>query len=192
VRIVLGGGFLAGYPEGGGHWMAFLQYLLGLRALGHDVLWLEVLRSTDDPARDRSRLAVFFRRMEGYGLGGRSAVLLHRAGAGEPDLDAVEAHGLGLRQVTEFARSADVLWNFAAALRPPLLRLFRHRVLVDLDPGHLQVSALSWDLGLDAHDAFLTVGTNVHGPGCDVPTLGSIILGIVRSEPFQMRRVGDR
>jgi len=27
-------------------------------------------------------------------------------------------------------------------------------------------------MGLDAHDAFLTVGTNVHGPGCEVPTLG--------------------
>ena len=172
VRIVLGGGFLAGYPEGGGHWMAFLQYLLGLRALGHDVLWLEVLRSTGDPARDRDRLAVFFRRMEEYGLRGRSAVLLHRAEVGELDLDGVEAHGLDLRQLTEFARSADLLWNFAAALRPPLLGLFRHRVLVDLDPGHLQVSALSWDLGLDAHDTFLTVGTNLHGADCDVPRLG--------------------
>ena len=156
VRIVLAGNFLAGYAEGGGHWMAFLQYLVGLRALGHDVLWLEVLRSTGDPARDRARLGVFFRRMEEHGLGGRSAVLLHPAEVAQPDLDTVAAPGLCLRELTEFARSADVVWNFAAALRRPLLALFRHRVLVDLDPGHLHVSALSWDLGLDAHDTKAT------------------------------------
>jgi hypothetical protein len=174
VRIVLAGGFLAVYPEGGGHWMAFLQYLLGLRALGHDVLWLEVLRSTGDSALDRARLAAFFRRMEDHGLGGRSAVLLHPPDVTEPDLGAGEAHGLDARRLEEFVRSADLVWNFAAALRPPLLSRFRHRVLVDLDPGHLQVAALVWDLGVHAHDTFLTVGTNVHGPGCEVPTLGVV------------------
>jgi hypothetical protein len=172
LRIVLGGGFLAKYMEGGGHWAAFLQYVLGLRALGHDVVWLEVLRSSGDPACDRGRLAAFFRRMEDYGVGGRSAVLLHGTDVAEPSLETSEAHGLSLRQIEDVARSADLVWNFSAALGRPLLSLFRHRVLVDLDPGHLQVSALTWNLGLDAHDAFLTVGTNVHGAGCDVPTLG--------------------
>ena len=83
-------------------------------------------------------------------------------------------HGFDRRRIEEFARSADLVWNFAAALREPLLSLFRHRVLVDLDPGHLQVSALSWDLGLERHDAFLTVGTNLHGAACEVPTLGVV------------------
>ncbi len=34
ARIVLGTGFLSEYTEGGGHWTWFLQYPLGLRALG--------------------------------------------------------------------------------------------------------------------------------------------------------------
>lgn len=172
LRIVLAGGFLAAYPEGGGHWMAFLQYLLGLRALGHDVLWLEVLASSGDAARDAGRLAAFFGRMNDYGLDGRCAVLLQPAGVSEQSLDTAEAHGRSRLSLREFAHSADLVWNFAAALRPPLLSLFRRRVLVDLDPGHLQVSALTWDLALGAHDAFLTVGSNVHGADCSVPTLG--------------------
>ena len=42
LRIVLGNSSLTAYPEAGGHWTCFLQHLLGLRDLGHDVFWLEV------------------------------------------------------------------------------------------------------------------------------------------------------
>src|SRR5262249_33871957 len=38
--------------------------------------------------------------------------------------------------------------------------------------GHLQVSALTWDLGLQDHDVFLTVGTKLGDADCEVPTLG--------------------
>ena len=60
LRIVLAGGFLAYYAEGGGHWTAFLQYLLGLRALGHDAWWLELLSATGDPILDGQRIDAFF------------------------------------------------------------------------------------------------------------------------------------
>ena len=49
LRIVLGGPNLAGYPEGGGHWSWFLQYMLGLKGLEQDVFWLELLSAADDP-----------------------------------------------------------------------------------------------------------------------------------------------
>jgi hypothetical protein len=75
-------------------------------------------------------------------------------------------------RVREITQSADLLWNFACGLREPLLTLFRRRVLLDLDPGHLQVSALTWNLGIHAHDTFLTVGTKLHDSDCKVPTLG--------------------
>jgi hypothetical protein len=61
--MVLAGGFLAHYPEGGGHWTGFLQYLLGLRALGHDAWWLELLGASGDPGLDRQRIDAFFARM---------------------------------------------------------------------------------------------------------------------------------
>jgi hypothetical protein len=170
LRIVLGGGFLAGYPEGGGHWAAFLQYLLGLADLGHDVWWLEWLRSSGDPGRDRELIDGFFARMTGYGLRPRCAVLLARGGDGA--LASAEIHGMTRRRLVEIARSADLVWDFACALPPPILGLFRRRVLVDIDPGHLQVSALTVDLSVHEHDAFLTVGGKINDPDCEVPTLG--------------------
>jgi hypothetical protein len=39
--------------------------------------------------------------------------------------------------------AADALWNFAASIRQPLLGRFTRRVLIDGDPGHLQVCALT-------------------------------------------------
>lgn len=36
VKIVLAKGSLAGYLMGGGHWTVFLQYILGLKAPGHE------------------------------------------------------------------------------------------------------------------------------------------------------------
>ncbi len=151
--------------------MAFLQYLLGLRALGHDVWWLELLRSTGAPDRDHRFVDVFFQRMALYGCRERCMLLLHPRDASAPTLEASEAHGLSRERIEEVARSADLLWNFACSARQPLLELFRHRVLVDLDPGHLQVSALTWDLGTRQHHRFLTVGAKLHDPDCGVPTL---------------------
>jgi hypothetical protein len=72
----------------------------------------------------------------------------------------------------EIIRSAELLLNFCCFLRPPLLSMSKRRVLLDFDPGHLQVSALSWDLGLREHDVLLTIGARLHAPDCAVPTLG--------------------
>jgi hypothetical protein len=133
------------------------------------VVWLELLRASGEPATDRRRIRRFFRRFRHYGLADRCALLCFE---GAPTLESAQVYGLSAREVREVARSADVLWNLACAVRQPLLSLFRHPVLVDLDPGHLQVSGLTWDLDIPAHRAFLTVGTNVGRPDCGVPTLG--------------------
>lgn len=75
-------------------------------------------------------------------------------------------------RIEEIARTCDVLWNFGGAVRPPLSDAFPHRALVDLDPGHLHISALTWDLGIHAHHRFLTVGGKIHDGDSVVPTLG--------------------
>src|SRR5262249_54226377 len=41
--IFIGSAFVAQYPTGGGVFWVPLQYLLGLRELGHDAWWLEML-----------------------------------------------------------------------------------------------------------------------------------------------------
>ena len=62
ARIVIGSSVVADYPEGGGVWSWYLQYLLGLRALGYDAIGIELLDSTGDPGEDERRIRAFFRR----------------------------------------------------------------------------------------------------------------------------------
>jgi hypothetical protein len=170
LRLVLAGG-LARYPEGAGHWTCFLQYVLGLRDLGHDVFWLDLLPSTGVPARDEHLAHILFERFQAYDLRERCAVLGLPA-EGARDLETVHVHGVSKVRLAEICRSADLLWNFACGLRQPLLSLFRRRVLVDVDPGHLQVSGLTWNLDIHEHHAFLTNGMKLGEPDCDVPLLG--------------------
>jgi hypothetical protein len=170
LRLVLAGA-LARYPQGGGHWALFLQYILGLRDLAHDVLWLDVLVSTGTRAGDENRARLLFKRFEQYGLRDACALLVVDR-QDEQDLRTARAYGVSKRRLAEFFRTADLLWNFAAGVRPPLLSLFRHRVLVDGDPGHLQISAQMSDLGLQHHQMFLTSGTKLGDADHGVPLLG--------------------
>ena len=172
LRIVLANQTLADYPQGGGHWTCFLQYLFGLTALGHDVFWLELLHSTGNPARDQRLIDIFFGRFNRYGFKDRCAVLLYSPQVTEPTLEAGQPYGMSRERLRAIAQDSDLLWNFACSLRQPLLSLFRRRVLIDGDPGHLQVSALTWDMGIHDHHAFLSAGTRLHAPDCQVPTLG--------------------
>ena len=172
IRIVLAdGGSFPSYPQGGGHWSCFLQYLFGLNALGHDVFWLEVLRSCGNRSRDQRLIDIFFKRFERYGFKDRCALLLHEEHITEPTLEAADAFGMSKSRIREIARDADLLWNFACGLPQPLLSMFKRRVLIDGDPGHLQVSATS-DMGIHDHHAFLSAGTKLHDADCEVPTLG--------------------
>jgi hypothetical protein len=171
LRIVLAHGSLVRYPEGGGNWMCFLQHFLGLRGLGHDVYWLALFNSKGDRSKAERYINVFFDRMKSYGLDDRCAVLLHDDQE-NPSLDTVNNYGMSKASIEEVARTADLLWNFANSLKPSVSSVFRRRVLIDLDPGLVQVGALSRDMGQNDHEVFLSVGSKLHDPDCEVPTLG--------------------
>jgi hypothetical protein len=172
IRIVVGNSSLACYPQGGGHWMVFLQYLLGLQALGHDFLYLELLHSTGDRTQDSQFVQSFFDRLKQFGLSDRAALLLCPHKDPAPDLENSQPHGRTISQIKQIAADADIFWNMCGAFRKPMLSLFRRRAFVDLDPGHLQVSGLQWDLELSEHQAFLSVGTKMADADCEVPRLG--------------------
>jgi hypothetical protein len=173
VRIVLADtGSFASYPQGGGHWSCFLQYLFGLNALGHDVFWLEVFQSHGDGAKDQQSIEIFFKRFERYGFKDRCALLLYNQHTTEPTPEVAHAYGMSRSRIREIVQDADMVWDFACGLPRPLLSLFRRGVLIDFDPGHLQVSALTCDMGIHDYDTFLTVGTKLHDADCEVPTLG--------------------
>src|SRR5215470_16818980 len=172
LRIVLANGSLANYPQGGGHWSVFLQYLLGLDALGHDVFWLELLKTTGDRAHDQKLIRIFLARFHRYGFGSRCALLLLDSDLAIASPESAEAYGMSKYQINDIIHSADLLWNFCCTLRRPFLSLFKRRALIDLDPGMVQVPAIECDLSLDDHETLLTIGSKIGEPNCQVPTLG--------------------
>ena len=61
--VFLGSGFAAKYPEGGGNFSVPMQWALGLKRLGVDYVWMELMASSGDPARDARCIKLFGERM---------------------------------------------------------------------------------------------------------------------------------
>ena len=112
--------------------------------------------------------------MQHYGLAEHCAVLLVPKNGCGPAIETSEVLGRTETELREIIRSADLLWNFCCAIRQPLLSEFKRRVLIDVDPGILQVSALSWDMGLRDHDLFFTAGLKMQDADCEVPRLNLV------------------
>jgi len=150
----------AGYA---GHAWAFLQYLLGLQELGHEVLFVDVLPSSGEPAQDRARATYLTHQLRALGERVPVAVL----GSDAPGLVPAD-------EALSFTRTASALINVMGFLRDErFLDAGPLRVFLDIDPGFGQM----WrELGLAdvlaGHDAHVTVGGNVGKPGCEVPTCG--------------------
>lgn len=170
LRIVLANASLAKYPQGGGHWSVFLQYLFGLGALGHDVFWLELLKTSGDRAYDEKLIKIFLARFRRYGFGARCGLLL--VDSDFADLEPAEVHGSSAREIRETIADADLVWNFCCSLRQPFLSRFKHRALIDLDPGMVQLPLLDRGFAVTDHDTLFTIGSKIGEDDCEVPTLG--------------------
>jgi hypothetical protein len=172
IRVVLCGDTMALHPTTGGHWSVWLQYLLGLRGLGVDFVWLELYRPKGRPAQDRENVRTFLSRFQRWGFRRNVALAIVDRGRPARSLRDLEVLGMDRDRLVRFAEQSDVLWNMHCAMDAPLLSHFRRKALIDVDPGHLQLSALHWDMGIDGHDTFFTVGQNLNSPDCPVPRLG--------------------
>jgi hypothetical protein len=158
--IILLSGMLAGAARQGGATWAVLQYVLGLRRLGHDVWVFEPAASLDPES-----VGYFTEIVQRFELAERAALL--RAGTRE----TVAVPYDDLRDV---ASRADVLINISGMLRDPeLVASVPRRVYLDLDPAFNQLwAAQGIDVGLAGHTHFVTVGQAVGRPDCTVPMLG--------------------
>jgi hypothetical protein len=167
-QAIVVAGALARRPRAGGHTWVFLQYLLGLRRLGYDVLFVDWLdtETCRGPVERSSQTAYLSRVMDEHGLA-RSWSLLDR-GTG------VAAAGLSKQEVVEHARASALLLNVMGYLEDEeVLAAAPLRVFLDIDPGFPQM----WrELGLadvfSGHDRFATIGERIGLDDCHVPTCG--------------------
>ena len=157
MRILVSG-MIAGEPGQGGASWAVLQYLLGLRRLGHEVALAEPVERIEPES-----LAHLDAVAAGFGLD--RVALVAADGSSAP---------LPRDRLKAFAREADLLLNVSGMLADPeLLEPVPVRAYLDLDPffnqhWHLQGA----EMGFAAHTHFVTVATAIGQPGCEVPTLG--------------------
>src|SRR5258705_3866063 len=168
MTIFLGCGFAAKYREGGGNFSVPLQWMLGLRRLELDAIWLESLPATDDPLADRLNVQNFQRQLRAHGLAGRYCVLCHKPGCDTHDLETMSCIGMSKRELIERLAGPNVLLNLAYSIHPPLLLKFERRIFCDLDPSEIFYWMTKMELGQSYHDEFWTIGINVKGSDCQL------------------------
>jgi hypothetical protein len=159
------------FPDGGGHFWVYMQYVLGLRQLGCDVYWLENFHSRGSAERDACLLATFIKRIEGYDFGGKLILYMTQ---GKKGVSGVPRDYVGMTEAEAEAifRRADLLLNFHYAIDPALLSCFRRTALVDIDPGLLQFWISRGQLSVPRHDYYFTTGETVGTPGALVSDCG--------------------
>jgi len=169
-------GYLVRNPIGGYAWQA-AQYLLGLRALGHEVWFYE---HTAHYAPAYNPTTGEFGEAYGYGLGAASH-FLDSLGLADKWVFVDTVHGTeagpGAGRTAALIRNADLLINLGGVNHVPLeQRGGRPAVYIDIDPAYTQIRAAEGDevlrALLDEHAHHFTFGENVGTARSPVPTGG--------------------
>lgn len=168
---IIGGVIANKYRNGGAVWTR-LNWVLGFRQLGYDVVFIEQIeRSNCLDAQGRvttfelsSNLEYFKKVMQEFGLS-ESAALVYE--------DGQECHGMSLREISDLANDADLLINITGHLRlPEIMESPVCKVYIDLDPGYTQLwhQAGMLDAHFLAHDEYFTIGETIGTSECSIPT----------------------
>ena len=169
VTVFLGCGFAAKYREGGGNLSVPLQWMLGLRRLKRDAIWLELLPATNDPRADQVNIDNFQLRLREHGLGGRYCLLFQKSASDAHDLDEMRCIGMSKRELLDRLDGPNALLNLSYSIHPPLLLQFERRIFCDLDPSEIFYWMTKMEMGQSQHHEFWTIGLNVHGHDCRLP-----------------------
>jgi hypothetical protein len=173
MKSVTIAGAMAQKPGRGGHTWVFLQYLLGFRQLGWDVVFLD--RLEPEMSRDESGAAVPIERswnvkyfcevMRCFGFEGSYALVCD---GGRSTI------GLSRQRVLERVAASEALINVNGFLNDrEILAAAARRVFLDIDPGFGQIwQATGLHDGFVDHEAHVTIAENIGKPGCTIPTCG--------------------
>jgi len=168
---ILFAGIIARYPFGGVTWCS-LMYLLGLRALGHDVFYIEdtgecvydpILNTrATDPSYGTSYI---HQALEPFGLGDRWSFVNYDG----------TYHGRSAEEVRAWAADADLFLNLSGGSwfwRDEYLRIPR-KAFIDSDPSFTQLAiakAEPWYVAFFRQfDHLFTFGANIGTPASAVP-----------------------
>ncbi len=169
MRIVISG-MIAGDPYQGGATWAVLQYVLGFRALGHEVCFVEPvsernLQPAGTPLQDSDNARYFRDIVSHFELDQASALV---------ETASRETIGPAYGELCEIAARSDLLVNISGMLElPELVDRIPVRLYLDLDPGFVQVwQSQGIDMRFGGHTHFATVGQSIGQSDSWVPDCG--------------------
>jgi len=155
-----------------GNMLAFAQHVVGLRRLGHEVIYLEesgwpgscynpnTNENSDDPT---------------YGMQAAEHLFSQLGASDQPILfvnrDSGLTYGSTQDSLDAWIDEADLLLNIGGVCWLPQFQHCRCRALIDMDPMFTQAGKFGQE-GLDLYDTLFTYGTNINGSDCGVPNLG--------------------
>jgi hypothetical protein len=154
------------YLKGGGHFWVPLNWALGLRALGCDVIWLEPI-DPNTPVEEIRKLTELLKdRLEPYGL--RDSVALSSITTEALDPAVLD----GCLDIDAASELSSLLVNLRYDLPAEQVKRFRRSALLDIDPGLLQMwIAVGW-YSPARHDLYFTIGETVGTPAARFPSCG--------------------
>jgi hypothetical protein len=158
-------GSIAQRPGHGGHVWVFLNYLLGLRSLGHEVTFVDRLDAgmlAGNPAPEAIADSAEARWLH--------AVMREAGLAG--DYILISDEGEARQTALDLLAEVDLLINVNGFLRDEeLLDAAEVAAFLDVDPGIQQMwEALGQASIFAGHDLHFTVGENIGRGGCAIPT----------------------
>jgi hypothetical protein len=164
--VCLGAGALD-YPgaKGGGHTWVYLNWALGLRALGCRVIWLESVPPRTSSDVTFERLTMLRRFLEPYGF----EEFALAPSNGEPLARRLADQCLSSADV---AAGADLLLDLRHNRAPAEVDAFSRTAFVDIDPGLLQLWIEAGETSGAAYDLYFTIGETVGTPGARFPDGG--------------------
>jgi hypothetical protein len=169
MTIFLGCGFAAKYLHGGGNFSVPLQWMLGLRRLKQEAIWLEILPSSGNPGEDRAKIENFRRQLREHGLARHYCLLYQKRAQDGHDLDEIECIGVSKRDLLQRLAGPNTILNLSHSIHPPLLLKFERRIFCDIDPSEIFYWMTKMEMGQSTHHDFWTIGLNVNGRDCRLP-----------------------
>src|ERR1700732_1467983 len=169
MTVFLGCGFAAKYLQGGGNFSVPLQWMLGLRRLKLDAIWLEFLPGAKNSREDQAKIVNFQMQLRPHGLANHYCLLYQSPANDVHDLKTMRCVGMSKRELLDRLAGPNTLLNLSYSIHPPLLLQFERRIFCDLDPSEIFYWMTKMEMGQSHHHEFWTIGLNAGADDCRLP-----------------------
>ena len=152
------------FPTGGGHRWVYLNWALGLRALGCRVIWSEGVLPKWGAARIDELANILRDQLRPYGLAESIALYSYN----DEPVPPLPSRFLNFEETLP----SDLMLDIAYGSAENFVRRYRRSALIDIDPGILQIWVHQKNLKIAPHDAYFTIGETVGQRGSVIPDIG--------------------